>query len=45
MLLAAQVWYFWLGLALFLGSVAVVVAVVVGYLVKVERPQYKGLKQ
>jgi hypothetical protein len=45
MLLAAEIWTYWIGAALFLGSVAVVIAVVVGYLVRVEAPQYRGKKQ
>ena len=39
-LLAAKVWHFWIGVALFLGVVATVLALVAGYLVNVTRPQY-----
>jgi hypothetical protein len=39
-LLAAKVWHFWIGVALFLGCVATVVALVAGYLATVTRPQY-----
>lgn len=45
MLLAAQVWYYWLGLALFLLSILTFFALVIGYVVRVERPRYRGLKQ
>ncbi len=42
MLLAAKVWTYWIGFSLALLAVLVVLAVVVGYLVKVVRPQYPG---
>ena len=40
MLLAAEVWTFWMGVGVFLLVVPATVAVVVGYLVKVVRPKY-----
>jgi hypothetical protein len=40
MVLAAQVWHFWLGVVLAISSVLVVVALAVGYLLKVMRPQF-----
>jgi uncharacterized membrane protein len=45
MLLAAEVWHYWIGVTLAIATVLSVIAVVVGYLVKVEAPQYKGKKQ
>jgi hypothetical protein len=40
MVLAAQVWHFWIGVALVLGSILTVLALTVGYLVKVVKPQF-----
>ena len=40
MLFAAPVWHYWIGVVLFLGAVLTVVALVVGYLAKVQSPQY-----
>jgi uncharacterized membrane protein YdfJ with MMPL/SSD domain len=40
MVLAAQVWHFWLGVVLVISAILVVVALAVGYLVKVVRPQF-----
>jgi hypothetical protein len=40
MVLAAQVWHFWIGVVLVFASILTVVALVIGYLVKVERPQF-----
>jgi hypothetical protein len=40
MLLAAEVWHYWIGWALAVGAVMTLVALVVGYLVKVQAPQY-----
>ena len=40
MVLAAQVWHFWLGVFLAIAAILTVVALVVGYLVKVQRPQF-----
>jgi hypothetical protein len=45
MLYAGYVWYYWLGLALFIGTVLAVVAVIIGYVVRVEAPKYRGIKQ
>jgi hypothetical protein len=36
-MLAAQLWTYWMGFFLFFGAVLAVLALVVGYLVKVER--------
>ena len=36
----AVVWHFWLGLILAVGCIFSVLALVVGYIVKVQRPQY-----
>jgi len=40
MLLAAKVWHYWIGVTLFGGGVLAVISLVVGYLVKVQAPQY-----
>ncbi len=40
MVLAAQVWHYWIGFFLVIGAVLTVVALVVGYLVKVEKPRF-----
>lgn len=40
MLLAAQEWHFWIAPLLAAGAVALVLALVVGYLVKVVAPRY-----
>jgi hypothetical protein len=45
MLLAAEVWHYWIGVTLFIATVLSVIAVAVGYLLKVEAPQYRGKKQ
>jgi hypothetical protein len=39
------VWHYWIGVALFAGAVLTVLAVVVGYLVKVQSPQYPKRQQ
>lgn len=36
----AVVWHFWIGLFLAIGAIATVVAVAIGYIVKVEMPRY-----
>ncbi len=36
----AVVWHFWLGFFLAIGSVVTLVAVAVGYVVRVEMPRY-----
>lgn len=41
---AAKVWHFWIGVVLTLGAVLAVVATIIGYLVKVQAPQYPGRK-
>jgi hypothetical protein len=40
MVLAAQIWHFWIGVVLAISSILVVLALVVGYVVKIERPQF-----
>jgi hypothetical protein len=40
MVLAAEIWHYWIGVSLVLATIAVVVAIVIAYLVKVERPRY-----
>ena len=40
MLLAAQVWHYWLGWAMAIGAVLTLVALIIGYLVRVQGPQY-----
>jgi hypothetical protein len=40
MVYAAHEWTFWIGVILAIGSVLVVIALFIGYLVKVVRPQY-----
>lgn len=36
----AVIWHFWIGLFLAIGSLATIIAIVVGYLAKVENPRY-----
>jgi hypothetical protein len=38
--LASQVWHFWIAPLIVVGAVALVVATVIGYFVKVVRPRY-----
>jgi hypothetical protein len=40
MVLSAVVWHWWIGVALFLGSLLTVVAIVAGYLMKVQAMKY-----
>jgi hypothetical protein len=40
MLLASQVWHYWLGWAMAIGAVLTLIALIIGYLVKVQGPQY-----
>jgi formate-dependent nitrite reductase membrane component NrfD len=40
MLFAAKVWHYWIGFTLWFGALATVLGLVIGYLVKVQRPQY-----
>ena len=40
MVLAAHVWHFWIGVVLVFASILTVIALAVGYVVKVQRPQY-----
>jgi hypothetical protein len=41
LVLAAKVWHYWISIALIVPVVAVVVAIIVGYLVKVVGPRYQ----
>ncbi|HEX9258048.1 MAG TPA: hypothetical protein VF855_00825 [Acidimicrobiales bacterium] len=45
MLLAAQVWHYWIGFVLAISAVAVTLALVVGYVAKVKAPQYRPENQ
>lgn len=36
----AVIWHFWIGLFLAVGSLATIIAIVVGYFAKVESPRY-----
>ncbi len=36
----AVIWHFWIGLFLAIGSLATIIAIVVGYFAKVESPRY-----
>jgi hypothetical protein len=40
MLFAAEVWHYWVGVVVAIGTILSVLALVVGYLVKVVAPQY-----
>ena len=40
MLVAAKVWHYWTMVPLFFGSLLLVIALIVGYLVKVQMPRY-----
>ena len=40
MLLAAEVWHYWIGWTMAIGAVLTLVALIVGYLLKVQAPQY-----
>ena len=37
---AAKVWHYWIGVVLVIASVLAVLATVIGYLVRVQAPQY-----
>ncbi|HWW53347.1 MAG TPA: hypothetical protein VNY84_06245 [Acidimicrobiales bacterium] len=41
LVLAAKVWHYWISIALIVPIVGVVVAIVIGYLVKVVGPRYQ----
>ena len=45
MVLAAEVWHYWLGWAIAIGTVLTVLALVAGYLMKVVAPQYPKRNQ
>lgn len=36
----AVVWHYWLGVALFVPAVLIVIGIVIGYLIKVVAPRY-----
>jgi hypothetical protein len=38
--LAAKVWHYWIAPALVIGAIGAVLAVVVGYFMKVQRPRH-----
>jgi hypothetical protein len=40
MLLAAEVWHYWIGVVIGVGTILTVLALAVGYFVKVVAPQY-----
>lgn len=40
MLLAAEVWHYWLGWTIAIGAVLTLLGLIVAYLVKVQAPQY-----
>ncbi|MEY4366115.1 MAG: hypothetical protein RLZZ305_1459 [Actinomycetota bacterium] len=44
-MVAAVVWHFWLGLALFIASVGLVVQSLIGYVVKVSATRYPNRQQ
>lgn len=41
MVLAANVWHWWIGVVLVIGAVLTLLALVVSYLIKVQGPQYR----
>jgi hypothetical protein len=43
--LAAYVWTFWIAVLLVIGAVVAVIATVVGYIVKVQAPQYPSRRR
>ncbi len=43
--LAAYIWTFWIGVALAIGAVLAVVATIIGYVVKVQAPQYPSRRR
>jgi hypothetical protein len=45
MLLAAEVWHYWVGVAVAAATILTVLALVVGYFVKVVAPQYPKRSQ
>lgn len=36
----AVIWHYWIGVALFLGSIPLVLGSIAGYLIKVSKPRY-----
>jgi hypothetical protein len=45
MMLASQVWHFWIAIPLVVGAFAFVIATVVGYLTNVVKPKYPPRNQ
>lgn len=45
MVLGAFVWHWWIGLILTLAAVVTVIALVAGYLAKVQAPRYPGRRR
>jgi hypothetical protein len=45
MLFAAEVWHYWIGVVIAVATVLTVLALVVGYLVRVVSPQYPKRNQ
>ena len=43
--LAAYIWHWWIGLVLFVSAVGAVIAMVAGYLAKVQAPRYPGRRR
>lgn len=39
---AAPVWWFWIGVAIIIPTIGLVIATVIGYVVKVVGPRYAG---
>lgn len=39
-MVTAVIWHYWIGLALFLGAILTVIAVIVGYLLRVQSLKY-----
>ncbi len=44
-LISAVIWHWWIGLAIMLGVLPVVIATIVGYFVKVVAPRYNSRHQ
>jgi hypothetical protein len=44
-MLLAWVWHYWMGVGLVIGSIATLLSLIVGYLVKVQAPQYPKRNQ
>lgn len=42
LLAAAPVWWFWIGVAITIPTIGLVIATIIGYVVKVVAPRYEG---